>query len=261
MKQFTIFLFCLSLVSQSSIAQFCRPDSTLRDSSAGVYPKPITPTNPNGGINKKACINKPYEFTFTVVVPDTVQIPILPAPLPLEKVAIDTLNAIANLPKGIGYSCNPPNCVFKKNEFGCLLLHGTPTTDNLPGDFKPVIKLKLTVNVGVPFDYSTEYPGPAFPGEYILTVLDENNCATNNQNISIEPTFRNPNPNDDQQLYTQGQVESVRIINSQHIPVLELPKFGGQSIILEHLPDGMYIIHWTERKHIFHQKIIIANSR
>jgi len=257
MKQFTIFLLCTCLMSMALQAQTCLPDSTLKDSSAGVYPKPVTPTNPNGGIQKKACINKAYEFVFTVVVPDTVQIPILPTPLPLEKVAIDTSNAISNLPIGIGYSCNPPNCIFKKNEFGCLILHGIPTNDNSPGDFKPVIKLKLTVNVGVPFDYTTEYPGAAFPGEYLLTLLSEKDCASSSIDTDSESFGWYPNPNSLDELRTHGQPEEVQLFDQhQRLIYSSTEAHLLQTIPMGSLPAGIYFVRWIENHQTHLQKII-----
>ncbi|MGB5026097.1 MAG: hypothetical protein WBO44_12155, partial [Saprospiraceae bacterium] len=80
MKHFYLIILNFFIVC-SVQSQNCLPDSIYRDSSAGVYPKPVSPTNPNGGITKKACINKPYEFVFTVVVPDTVLVPAFPSPI------------------------------------------------------------------------------------------------------------------------------------------------------------------------------------
>lgn len=244
-------------------AQTCLPDSTLKDSSAGVYPKPISPTNPNGGITKTACINKPYEFTFTVVVPDTVEVPIFPSPIALEKVSIDTTGAILNLPEGISYACNPPNCIFKKNTFGCLSLFGTPNTNNQAGDFKPIIKLKLTVNVGIPFDYNTEYPGPAFPGEYILKLVNEADCASSNTNLRQTENTWFPIPSYDGQFSSKGDaISEIKVFNSYGKQVLYLKSPTNSQITLpdEGYTDGLYIIHWSEGNYLFKQKLIVLQS-
>ncbi|MBK9108148.1 MAG: T9SS type A sorting domain-containing protein [Saprospiraceae bacterium] len=256
MNQFAI-SFILSIFSLGAYSQICLPDSTLKDSSAGVFPRPISPTNPNGGITKKACINKPYEFVFTVVVPDTVQIPILPAPLPLEKVSIDTQNAISNLPVGISYSCNPPNCIFKKNEIGCLILHGTPSPVNTPGDFKPIIKLKLTVNVGVPFDYTTEYPGTAFPGEYILSLLSEVDCASSSNNLIEKTDTWYPNPVLGNTIKTQSKAEYILLFNSQMQLLKSENILSGNTLDLSSCENpGLYLIYWMENNKRYFQKII-----
>ncbi len=244
-------------------SQACLPDSTLIDSSAGVYPKPITPENPNGGIKKTACINKPFDFVFTVVVPDTVQVPIFPSPLALEKVFIDTVGAISNLPTGINYQCNPPNCVFKKNTFGCLILNGIPTAANVPGEYKPVIKLKLTVNVGVPFDYSTEYPGPAFPGEYILKLLSETDCASQSKEEFQESNSWYPNPMQGQILYTElSEVENFRMYDEVGSLIFSQSQVKNKKIELANAPNkGFYILRWASDGTHYYQKLLILSDK
>ncbi len=256
------YLFFLTLILASLAighTQACLPDSTLIDSSAGVYPKPITPENPNGGIKKKACINKPYDFVFTVVVPDTVLVPIFPSPLALEKVFIDTAGAISNLPAGIHYQCNPPNCVFKKNTFGCLILNGIPTISNQPGDYKPIIKLKLTVNVGVPFDYATEYPGPAFPGEYKLTLLSENDCASNANEGVLESNSWYPNPFYGDVIYTdQELISNFRMYDILGNLILAQNEVNGRKIELTNVhTSSFYILRWTSTGKNYSQKLSI----
>ncbi|HEX5625957.1 MAG TPA: T9SS type A sorting domain-containing protein [Saprospiraceae bacterium] len=250
----------LCLIYFGGYSQNCLPDSTLVDSSAGVYPKPVTPENPNGGIKKKACINKPYDFTFTVVVPDSVTVPIFPNPIPLDRVSIDTVGAITNLPLGIGYACNPPNCIYKKNSIGCLILNGTPTPDNLPGDFKPVIKLKLTINLGVPFDYTTEYPGMVFPGEYILTLLSEQDCAssTGHGDASAGEWYPNPVIN---QLHNPGtDIRNIKIFDLQGKCWLARDQYtSGSSLeIGSEIPEGIYFLQWTQGRGVQIRKIKIA---
>ncbi|MBP8726579.1 MAG: T9SS type A sorting domain-containing protein [Saprospiraceae bacterium] len=241
-------------------AQACLPDSTLVDSSAGVYPKPITESNPNGGINKKACINKPYEFTFTVVVPDTVEIPILPAPIPLEKVAIDTAGAISNLPEGLSYRCNPPNCVFNKNQIGCLLLNGTPTDVNAPGEYKPIIKLKLTVNVGISFDYTTEYPGSAFPGEYILTLISEQDCASANLSSFDDTNYWYPNPISGPFLNNRSNAENIRIFDASGKLLLDQQSLrNGLLVLPDRMLPGVYWIHSSINGYPSVQKIVVLH--
>ncbi|MCC6754088.1 MAG: T9SS type A sorting domain-containing protein [Saprospiraceae bacterium] len=256
-------LYFIALFAGTSLflgAQSCLPDSTLVDSSAGVYPKPITESNPNGGINKKACINKPYEFTFTVVVPDTVEIPILPAPIPLEKVAIDTVGAISNLPAGLSYHCNPPNCVFNKNQIGCLLLQGTPTDANAPGEYKPIIKLKLTVNVGISFDYTTEYPGAAFPGEYILTLLSEQDCASANQFASNDANYWFPNPVSGSLLFNRSNPENVRIYDASGKLLLQKHSLNNGNLVLpDRILPGVYWIHSSLRGYPSMQKLVVIH--
>ena len=148
----------------------CTPDPVkFRDSASGVYPRAYQDTVPWGGIKTPACIGKSYEFVFTLKVGDTVTYNgIL---IPLDSAVIATTGAITGLPVGISYSCNPPNCVFKKSTVGCIALKGTPTTTNAPGAFKPIISGKFYSTTLAFFNpVSVTFPGTLFPGEYILNV-------------------------------------------------------------------------------------------
>lgn len=246
------FFVILSIQSQN-----CLPDSIYRDSSAGVYPKPVSPTNPSGGITKKACINKPYEFVFTVVVPDTVLVPAFPSPIALEKVAIDTINAITGLPKGISYACNPPNCVFNKNTSGCLVLKGTATTDNTVGDFKPIIKMTLTINLGIPFPYVTEYPGPAFPGEYILTLVSEQDCASASKQEDLVINYWFPNPTNGKLTNKSNSIEQIKVMDAQG-RIIHFTKDAENKIDLSNgYNSGMFYIQWIDGTKLLTQQIVI----
>ncbi len=254
---YTLF-YSLSFLNLS--AQNCLPDSIYRDSATGVYPRPVSADYPNGGIKKKACINKPYDFTFTVVVPDSVLVPPLTTPIPLEKAAIDTANAIINLPKGIKYSCNPPDCIFKKKTFGCLILQGTADNSNSPGEYKPVIHMKLTVNLGFPVDYNLDYPGTNFPGEYILTLVSENDCvaATKDQSLATNLWYPNPNQGHLQNLSTH--IEHVKIYNMAGKLVYSENGLNNSNVNLNPLNmEGIHFIHWIENNQAYVQKIIIHN--
>ena len=69
-------------------AQACQPDARYRDSTVGVYPSPVTASNPNGGINKAACIGKPYSFVFTVKISDTITVPLV-GKIPLDSLTME----------------------------------------------------------------------------------------------------------------------------------------------------------------------------
>ncbi|HAQ38877.1 MAG TPA: hypothetical protein PLU49_04525 [Saprospiraceae bacterium] len=125
----------------------CVPSETYADSSAGVYPLPFHEVLfPDGGIHDTVCIGSPFEYTFTAVLEDSIawmgfsfklnSLEILP-------------NGVLNLPEGLQYGCNPPNCVFQANTMGCLKIYGTTTEANDPGLFDLQLRTKIVVANGL----------------------------------------------------------------------------------------------------------------
>jgi len=166
-KIFTIIICFISILQLN--AQYCKPDAMYKDSSAGVYPKPSV------GIDKKACVNTKFDYVFTVVVSKS--IPYLGLEIPLYRVGIDTVGAVENLPVGITYKCDPPNCQFDSNTRGCIILTGTPTNVNLvPKNYD--LKIKATANTAFG-PIAIDFPGTFFPGNYYLRLLPQGHDSCN----------------------------------------------------------------------------------
>jgi hypothetical protein len=155
-------------------AQNCVPDPQYADSTGFVFPPPYHPVEePDGGIQDPACIGAYYEFQWTINTPDTVLFPVAPGfeiSVALEYLKLSTSGAISNLPEGINYICNPPNCQFNVGELGCVLLYGTPTANNVPGSFDLYFTGQLkTKTIGT---LNVNFPDPnLYPGNYFLEVL------------------------------------------------------------------------------------------
>jgi hypothetical protein len=250
----TVLILILGIYAASSQSFACLPDSLYRDSTVGVYPKPVTAANPNGGINKPACINKPYEFVLTIKIPDTTSYQGFVVGLKSAKIA--TTGAIKNLPAGLTYMCNPPDCIFPALSIGCIILKGTPESSNTPGKYKPIIALTLnTVSFGS-FDF--EYPGSQFPGEYILTLLDENCLIATEDHTEVKNTWY-PNPNQGT-MYTNGKnIKNVRLYNNMGKMVYS--NLGTNMLEINHsLTEGLYFINWYEGDQFFTQKMWIKNK-
>ena len=191
MKHLIFTFLLIGFFSFESNAQFCKPDAMYKDSSAGVYPKPSV------GIDKKACVNTKYDYTFTVVVSKS--IPYLGLEIPLYRVGIDTVGAVDNLPKGITYKCDPPNCQFDSNTRGCIILTGIPTAVNV-APFNYDLKIKASAYTAIsPLPLTIEFPGTFFPGNYYLRLLPEGNdsCKISANNDLLANDFQTtikPNP-------------------------------------------------------------------
>ena len=198
MKQLLL-LFFISFLAFELSAQACQPDELYRDSAVGVYPAPYHPdTNPDGGITDTACINSGFEFTFTFVIPATVNIN--GTQLTLISIEIEEEGAVGGLPIGLDYGCNPGNCIFTPEDtIACMIIYGTATDANTPGVYPLTITTKINTSFG---SFDITFPTTIIPGadgEYNL-VLEENgspNCTVAGiddyltQNISI---FNSPNP-------------------------------------------------------------------
>ncbi len=251
------FLFILFLSLNILSAQNCVPDSTYKDSTAGVYPRPIVAGGTGTGINKKACINKPYEFTFTVVIPDTLRIPGIPILLNLTFAKIEPTGAISNLPEGISYACNPPTCVFPTKAIGCLILKGTPTKNNAVGDYKPVINLTIGTLLG---NIVIDYPGAQFPGEYILTLLDEN-CLIATKDIHVVNDNFYPNPSEGWINSRENEIFDLKLTDQLGRLITSQKQLIDSKIILdESLTDGFYFLSWKSNQKSYIQKVLLKRN-
>jgi len=243
-------------------AQTCSPDPIYADSSAGVYPAPITPTNPDGGINEPACIGAYYEFPLTVIVPDSVTIDFNGFPITLDIITaqIPTEGAIQGLPEGLDYLCMPSDCVFPSDSSGCLLLYGTVDENAMPGAYPLSIQLDITLDgLGT---QTFDFPGPQFPGSYDLTVSAPNDpsCANSLNNTMDDNPIVYPNPvtNGFVQLHKLTRTVKYAIYNATG-KLVQSGNTSQTNINVSQLPKGLYIIRFYEGNRMSSKKLIISN--
>lgn len=188
---FLVLVFSFRLFSQQ-----CEPDLSLKDSLGFIYPPPYDSIlSPEGGIDRPACIGMEYEFFWNVITPPEVEL--FGNTFMLSYLELPTSGAISNLPEGITYLCNPPNCRFEVGKVGCVLLYGTPTNGNPIKDYELEFSgtLRLVGGINLP----VTFPDPTiFPGTYDLTLLEAGNpaCTTSSeentlQNLSVS-VYPNP---------------------------------------------------------------------
>jgi len=174
MKKVLLFL-AVVLIPALSFAQTCERDSNILLVGGLLSPAPWSPDSPFINL-KVACINEPYNQSVTINVPATFTLSGIT--VPITNVSIPTTMGVGNLPVGMTYTCDPPNCVFNANTLGCILLAGTPSAANMAPD---TADLALTATVTTPFG-----PVPvAFPGNqaapddhYYLIVRPTGECVT-----------------------------------------------------------------------------------
>ncbi len=172
MQKLLLTLSFAVLACSISVAQDCMPDETLPDTIIGVAPLPFeADLNPTGGINDTACVNEPFEFVLTLIVPNTFTF--VGQELPLNSIDLGAEGAISNLPAGLDYACNPPTCIFQADTTGCVILYGTVS------DTAGVYDLQIAgiVRTAVA-DLPLSFPNPAIaPGNYFLHVREEGQCT------------------------------------------------------------------------------------
>ena len=167
-----LFLSCfLTSMVRGQDEVVCLPDTAIIDSTGAIFPRPFIPDDSlNIGIQKAACINTPFEFLFTVVIPTSAEINGLQ--LALNGARMDTIGAIENLPEGLAYNCNPSDCEFESGQPGCIIITGTPPESVDTGTYDLVINFDLLTPIG---SLGETFPSDRFPGNYFLRILPEGN--------------------------------------------------------------------------------------
>lgn len=198
MKRALLFLTFI-MVAVGGYAQ-CEPDPLFQDSSIGVYPPPYKEDRPNSGIQDTACINEFFDYTITVKVPPTITYNALE--FGLNSVSMETTGAVHDLPEGLSYACNPPNCEFSPDgDLGCVNIFGTPTNPDDAG----IKDLTLDVKIDVAILGELELTLPdnsglvaGADGNYFLFIKSEEACdlTTSTVELAIAPLqIKNaPNP-------------------------------------------------------------------
>lgn len=205
----SVLLFLALLGATLSYAQTCVRDSSILVTGGLVSPPPYSPAFPVIATTP-ACINDPYNMSVTFNVPDSFPVPNSTIVVPLDSIRLATTGAIGNLPTGLTYLCDPPNCVFKKNTLGCVLIYGTPAPSN-PID---TVDLDITIVAFSPalfgFPVPIKFPDDIDPNfHYYLIVKPQGQCASGvntlpNQIASVKAM---PNPFSDVTTITVDALE------------------------------------------------------
>jgi hypothetical protein len=195
-------IFTLSFAN----AQTCERDSSLLATGKLVAPAPFNPTtNPVIG-TKPACINEQYFQPVTLNVQETFTLSGFTAPL--DSITMLATGAITGLPVGVSYVCDPPSCHFKKLTLGCILIKGTPTAANAPGNFELGISLKAYSPI-LPAAIDLNFPGQIAPSDkFIIVVKPTGECSVSAKDLNgkIASVKNTPNPFNGS---TEIQIESL----------------------------------------------------
>jgi Secretion system C-terminal sorting domain len=270
MRKLLLFATALCFFSTFSYAQLnqCVPDPIYKDSTFGVYPKPKSANNPNGGINKSACIGKPFQFSLTGVVPDSLEVTFFGAKveLKLDSIVLDKKNpkTVQGLPSGIAWDCNGGNCKFLPKTQRCIVMYGTADNTNTAKDYPLKITLKAYVQTFLgPQAVDVNYPDANLaPGEYTLK-LEPNASKTcfavgnEDQLDNVDKINFYPNPTNSDAVISFSAKEadnytfmvtdmSGKMVQTRPINVTE----GWNEVLFDGatLPTGMYIYYIGNEK-------------
>lgn len=187
-------------------AQSCTP---LNPFPAGqfIVPLPYTEANPEQGIQDTAYVNVPYVTNFYFKIPTTVTLN--GVTLPVTNFSIPTTGAFQNLPAGLTYFCNPPNCVFAAEQSGCVQLSGTLSPAQV--DVYDLF-ISGTLNSILPIPLVLPAPG-IVEGNYYLHVK---NCPYNNlqQSATVCSGESYTFPDGTVQVITENTVQTSTFIAS-----------------------------------------------
>ena len=264
---------CLLVTAMNAQTPACTPDTKYKDSIAGPYPRPYDAvTYPSGGIDKPACLGKPYNFVFTIKVGDSITVsPFgLPLTIALDSITVSKTTGLSGLPTGLSYACFPANCAFPKNSLGCVVISGTTATSNTVKDYPLIITGKIYTFL-TSGGYDITFPGSFAPGDYKLKVLAANDAKCTTSAITdlkreISSMTNVPNPfGASTTILIESNVNETfdfdvfDIVGNRVIHQPLSIQAGSNTLELssDDLPNGMYIYSLTKGNRQMSNKFII----
>lgn len=219
MKKIFILLVLLFCLSQLASAQ-CTPDPA--HTTELIYPNPTSTTIIyNKGTQR-------YD-NFTLNIPKDTTVSVLGVNLSGDIVEIEVLNVLG-VPPGLGFECNPSNCIFPGNSSGCVRVGGTPIQE---GDFQVTIKMKAVISV---LGTNTEYP---IEDNFNMKVLGPNSLS--DVNYASSSFFPNP-VESTLNIDLEGRSAVVTLFNLMGVEVTKQKVFGIGKIDTSELSKGVYFI-------------------
>lgn len=189
----------------------CEFQGDLPLEDALIFPLPFSadPDNPfDLGINKEAVIGQEFDFTWTVIWPDTFIAPVVfveayagTQTFFLDETVVVFEGDTVDIPDGLTLEMFPEDGVLLPNSeepAACIKLSGIPSADVIPGSYFFAFFLETCLTIPGVFEGCQDAFIPSqlsgFPGIYELVVKPEGTTAvkeTLNDKVSIRV---NPNP-------------------------------------------------------------------
>lgn len=272
MKNFILSILTLCCLGTALMAQqtvTCVPDATLPDTAVGVFPVPYSKITPKGGISDTACLNTYYDFVFTLSVPKSFNAGLF-GTIPVNSIQLSTTKAVENMPTGLSYTCNPPNCVFPSGTKGCIIIAGTPTDPANVGQTD--LKIKGQVNSVLPIDITFPNAQLFDEGNYYLYVRPQGSaaCRTSSTRELAATKLRMgnvPNPfTGSTQIEVEAEIRGqfdFRVYDLtgrmiQRRPVQIIQGINRIPFAANNLPPGLYVFTLTDGLNTVSRKMVIG---
>lgn len=281
---FLLLLFTVSLFGQIGENDICEPQPDLPLENALIYPLPFTddPENPfDLGINKQAVIGQEFDFTWTMIWPDSFLNPVT-----FQIAYADTITFFLDqtffvkgedtigIPEGLSLSMFPESGSALPSTEGpvaCIRMSGTPTANVEPGDYRMHFVVNTCLTIPGVFDGCMDAIIPSilagFPGTYVLTIKPEGTTSVKEILNDVVNLSISPNPFSDRTVIEYNSAAltgdylfelfdlSGRAIQSSRINT----KSAIQKIVIDsdNLSDGVYIFQLRGEDGIITDKLII----
>jgi len=232
MKTFYSFLTALLGLSFSMVHAQCVPDASIV--TPGIYP-------PAGSFVDTTYVVLPdaYEGQFLdyitqirVLTDTVVDIGGFTLNAPVDSLGIA---GVGNIPNGLGYACDTPNCTWAGGENGCIRIFGTPTQ---AGQYNMQVDVKVVVNVPGFLDTVV-----VTPFQFVLEILPPQSIDESNALGAV--LYPNPSNGLFSLTGTTGERRYVELFDPSgrllYSVILE-PGTPAERLGMEGLAPGSYVV-------------------
>ena len=196
-----VLLYCFDITS--SAPTLCVPDIMYEDSIFGVWPN-----QEENFISGD--IDVAYSQVINFKIPDgKIDTDLIDEDIPIDSALINfiTLNNVSNLPPGLSYLCNEPNCTWEAGD-GCAEIFGIPS---LNGSYQLTLDLIISAVIEIPFVGLQSIDYPFSDDGYIINIgpVGVENYKLLSNTLKLESAIPNPSNQFTTIQFISGQQKNI----------------------------------------------------